>query len=229
MSNIYDGILRRLVQYRIALNLTQTDVGTIVGKTQSQFSKMELGKTVLSFADLKAMLQAGWDIDYLIVARERKVWTSSIAEFWDTKDTSIWENIKEVLFWAIGQMLTESGELKEKDIYCEYKLLKLIMAQKEKDSLLFELRSIIGISQTAMAERLGVNIKKYRDLERSITDLDAELLALVYESTACRPSLFFNQDNLETYLFNDLWNKLNVEAQKKIAVFMNYAINLRGV
>lgn len=229
MSNIYDGILRRLVQYRIALNLTQTDVGTIVGKTQSQFSKMELGKTVLSFADLKAMLQAGWDIDYLIVAKERKVWTSSIAEFWDTKDTSIWENIKEVLFWAIGQMLTESGELKEKDIYCEYKLLKLIMAQKEKDSLLFELRSIIGISQTAMAERLGVNIKKYRDLERSITDLDAELLALVYESTACRPSLFFNQDNLETYLFNDLWNKLNVEAQKKIAVFMNYAINLRGV
>lgn len=229
MSNIYDGILRRLIQYRTALNLTQTDVGMIVGKTQSQFSKMELGKTVLSFADLKAMLQAGWDIDYLIVAKERKVWTSSIAEFWDTKDTSIWENIKEVLFWAIGQMLTESGKLKEKDIYCEYKLLKLIMAQKEKDSLLFELRSIIGISQTAMAERLGVNIKKYRDLERSITDLDAELLALVYESTACRPSLFFNQDNLETYLFNDLWNKLNVEAQKKIAVFMNYAINLRGV
>lgn len=229
MSNIYEEILRRLIQYRMALKLTQTEAGTIIGKTQSQFSKVELGKTVLSYDDLYAMLQAGWDIDYLIVAKEGTVWTSRITEILDVNDAPVWEAVKEVLVWAIGQMLDKAGTLNEADIYCEYKLLKLITAQKETDSLLFELRSIIGISQTAMAERLGVNIKKYRDLERRLTDLDAELLALVYEDTACRPSLFFYQDDLETYLFNDLWNQLCTDRQKEIAVFMKHTINLRRI
>ena len=229
MCNNYDGILRRLSLYRLKKKLTQTDVAEMLGKTQSQFSKVELGKVVLSYKDLTAMLQAGWDIDFLITGKEKVFWKSTVTEISGLDDINTMSEVKDALVWALGQKISKIDAGYEKDALCEYRLLKRITTQGKGEFLLANLRSIVGASQIGMSERLGVNIKKYRDLEKRNTDLDAELLAQVYENTHCRPSMFFYQDNLEMYLLNNLWNRLDSDERDRLAIFMSYAISLRRV
>ncbi len=228
MSNIYDKILQRMIEYRNSLDLTQEQVGAILGKTQSQFSKIELGKTIISYDDLCLLLQADWDIDYLVTAKPQITWKKSVEDCFHVEKQH-WNELKEVLIWAIGQVIPDSRGIENKDIFCEYALLKRMVNHQKSDSLLLELRSISGIAQTAMAEQLGVNIKKYRDLERRVTNPDAELLALIYEMTSCRPSLFFYQDEMEEHILNDLWNQISEERQKKIILFVEYAARMRGI
>ncbi len=227
MSNIYDGILRRLIAYRTSLNLKQSDVSELINKNQSQLSKIELGKTILSYDDLEKMLEADWDIDYILIEEARTTWSAKIEESFNIQDILLWKDIKEVFVWGLRQALSDN--LTDAVICCELELLQAVIKREERISLLYELRKVTGMAQTVMAEKLGVNIKKYRDLERRITNPDAELLALIYEITSCRPSLFFYQDDIEKYLLNDLWNKISAEQRGEVTSFINHAITLRRI
>lgn len=227
MSNSYDGFLRRINQYRIQLNLTQAETSNLIGKTQSQFSKMELGKTIISYDVLEKLLKAGWDIDYIIIGKEKIAWESSLTDYLDSNVGEAWKDLKEVLIWILGQELCKNGGFEEKDTSCEYELLKLILNRSKRNSILAEIRSMEGITQMVMAEKLGVNIKKYRDLEKGNTEPDAELLSLIYEISFCRPSLFFFSESAEKYLLNNLWNKISGEKKNEIIPFLDHAIELR--
>ena len=66
MRSSYEDFLRRLNQYRMRLNMTQEAASSALGITQSQFSKMELGRTIMPYKALEALIGLGWDIDYLI-------------------------------------------------------------------------------------------------------------------------------------------------------------------
>lgn len=229
MSNIYDGILRRLFEYRTSLDLNQADVGEIIEKNQSQLSKIELGKTILSYEDLSKLAEAGWDIDYIIIEKEQAEWNTDIADSLDITDTELLRDIKDVLIWGIEHALLQENDCIEADVDCEIKLIKVMKIGDSSISLLSELRKATGILQQDMVEKLGVNIKKFRELERRIKDPDAELLALIYQMTFCRPSLFLNQDDMAGYLLNDLWNKLSPKKQEEVLSFVNHAISLRGI
>ena len=223
MSNIYDEILRRMIRYRTSLSLTQEQVSAIIGKTQSQYSKIELGKTILSFADLQNMRLEGWDIDYLITAKEGVRWTSVEAEALNKIGADKWQSLKPVIIWALGRVLARKDAFADRDVACEYELIQIVSLQGVTGSLLFELRNMAGMAQTVMAEKLGVNIKKYRDLERRITYPDAELLALIYGITSCKPSLFVHEEDLEEYLLMLLWNRITTSEQKEILAFIEHA------
>ena len=49
MRDKYDNFLHRLNQYRLRLNMTQEETSSELGVTQSQFSKMELGKIIIPY------------------------------------------------------------------------------------------------------------------------------------------------------------------------------------
>ena len=49
MRKRYEDFLGRLNQYRLYLNMTQEELSSALGITQSQFSKIELGKTVMPY------------------------------------------------------------------------------------------------------------------------------------------------------------------------------------
>lgn len=66
MSNHYEEFLKRLVQYRLQVNMTQEKIGQVLGITQSQLSKQELGKTIMTFHSLCILMDIGWDVDFLL-------------------------------------------------------------------------------------------------------------------------------------------------------------------
>ena len=59
MCDSYEKFLYRLNQYRIHLNLTQEETSIELGITQSQFSKMELGRSVVPFRIMELLLKMG--------------------------------------------------------------------------------------------------------------------------------------------------------------------------
>ena len=67
-----------------------------------------------------------------------------------------------------------------------------------------------------MAEKLGVNIKKYRMLEKKQTAPDAELLLRIYEVTGCKPSLLLDNGHVEKMIIDELWGQLTLPVQKEI-------------
>ena len=72
------------------------------------------------------------------------------------------------------------------------------------------------MAQIPMAEKLGVNIKKYRMLEKNEANPDAELLSRIYEVTGCKPSLLINYDDIENVVIDDLWSQIALPVQSQI-------------
>ena len=99
---------------------------------------------------------------------------------------------------------------------CEIGILKKRASEEKFESVLYEARKIAGIAQIPMSEKLGVNIKKYRKLEKEQLCPDAELLLRIYEETGCKPSLLFNCINVESLIINDLWNDITPPVRKSI-------------
>ena len=64
MNSYYEEFLKRLVQYRIRLNMTQETISRQLGITQSQLSKQELGKIIVPYKSLVSFMKMGWDVDF---------------------------------------------------------------------------------------------------------------------------------------------------------------------
>lgn len=228
MSNKYGDFLCRMNQYRMKMQLTQMEMSDLLGTTQSQFSKMELGKTIVSYDILYELYNTGWDVDYMIIGKEKIPWESDLSGILITSIGESWFDLMEVVVWGIGQIIGKEKNYFDSDIKYEYELLRSLLNRSTSNSILAEIRSIAGITQVAMAEKMGVNIKKYRDLEKGTSNPDAELLAIIYSISNCRPSIFFNTDshNMESHLMNDLWNSIKAEKQLELINFFGQAAKL---
>ncbi len=226
MGNSYDEFLCRLTRYRENVNLTQKDVSKLFGKDQSQFSKMELGKTVVPFEVLQGLKDAGWDIDYIITGREKIDIKSNFTHNFEEKNGKQWAYLKEVLIWILGHELNKNNSFSDEDTKSEYELLKQLLYTIQPGTTLLAVRNMLGISQITMSEKLGVNIKKYCQLEKGTKKPDAELLGMIYELAHCRPGIFMCQGEVSLYLIDCLWNRMEPWQQEEAATFLNYTISI---
>lgn len=65
MNGTYDDFLCRLKEQRKQLGLSQEQMAQRVHKTQSNYSKVELGLQRLSYEELKYLSESGIDIYYI--------------------------------------------------------------------------------------------------------------------------------------------------------------------
>lgn len=216
MHSSYEEFLQRLSQYRLHLNMTQEETGTVLGITQSQFSKMELGKTIVPYKSLERLLKEGWDIDYLVTGKESVQIESELTSLMLQAEDRNRQELLCAIAWFLEQGITKCVPDMSFETRCEIEVLKRRANGKETDSVLYEIRKISGISQIPMSEKLGVNIKKYRMLEKNKANPDAELLLRIYEVTGCKPSLLIDFGNVENVIINDLWQQIEYSVQEKI-------------
>lgn len=218
MHSSYEEFLQRLSQYRLRLNMTQKETSDVLGITQSQFSKMELGKTIVPYKSLERLLKEGWDIDYLVTGRESVQIDSELTSLILQVDDRYRHDFLYAVSWFLEQGITKCVSDMSFETKCEIEVLKRRAGGRETDSVLYEVRKISGISQIPMSEKLGVNIKKYRMLEKNKANPDAELLLRIYEVTGCKPSLLMDFANVENLIINDLWQQVEYSVQEKILI-----------
>lgn len=216
MRSGYEDFLQRLIQYRLYLNMTQEEISKVLEITQSQFSKMELGKTIVPYKSLKLLMKEGWDVDYLVTGKESVHNISELTELVietknDNRQEFLW-----VIAWFLEQAIAKCVPEISFETQCELEILKRKANGCKTDSVLYEVRKISGVSQIPMSEKLGVNIKKYRMLEKCKANPDAELLLRIYEVTGCKPSLLINFGNVENVIIDDLWQQIEYPVQEEI-------------
>ena len=216
MRSSYEDFLFRLIQYRLYLNMTQEETSNVLGITQSQFSKMELGKTIVPYKSLKCLMKEGWDIDYLVTGKETGRNESELISILREAEKEQRSELLYAVAWLLEQGISRSIPDLSFETKCELEILKSRTSGQNEDSVLYEIRKISGISQIPMSEKLGVNIKKYRMLEKRKIDPDAELLLRIYEVTGCKPSLLIDFSNIENVIIDDLWQQIERSVQKKI-------------
>lgn len=216
MHSSYEDFLQRLSQYRLYLNMTQEQTSKVLGITQSQFSKMELGKTIVPYKSLECLMKAGWDVDYLVTGKQSAQNVSELTNLMIQVEERDRQEFLCAVAWFLEQGIAKSVSDISFETKCEIEVLKRRANGRDTDSVLYEIRKISGISQIPMSEKLGVNIKKYRMLEKSKANPDAELLLRIYEETGCKPSLLIDFDNVENVIINDLWQQIEYSVQEKI-------------
>lgn len=188
----YGLIVQKLQEYRKTSQILQSEMAEYLNITQSEYSKIELGKTKLSYEVLSKLHKRGCDIDMLVIGVEESSVLPSLSKLYVESDSSKFISWLKLCEWAMEHWTKENGKGEE----IGSKLLKIFVNADSDMTALERLRQAYGgISQQEMADILGVNIKKYRRLEKGQTKLDAELMANIYEATKCRPSFFLDEEN----------------------------------
>lgn len=182
----YGLIVKKLQDFRKLSQLRQSEMAEYLDMTQSEYSKIELGKTKLSYEVLNKLHKQGCDIDMLIVGVEENSVLPTLSELYVESDTSKFISWLKLCEWAMEHWMKENG--KEETI-------GFVNADSNMTALEKLRQAYGGISQQEMADIIGVNIKKYRRLEKEQVKLDAELMSNIYEATKCRPSFFLDEDN----------------------------------
>lgn len=186
----YGLVVERFVAYRKKQNLIQKNVADIVDISQSEYSKLELGKEKIPYKILSKLYRHGWDIDMVVTGEAVEPLIQSIQNISSQCDEREFISALKLCEWAIerwSQDRTSNEPIGNK-------LLKIFVNDDSGLSQLEKLRKAFGVSQLQMAEIVGVNIKKYRALEKGRAQLDAELMANIYEATKCKPSYFMDEN-----------------------------------
>ncbi len=187
----YGLIVQKLQEYRKKSNILQNEMAEYLDMTQSEYSKIELGKTKLSYDVLDKLHKKGCDIDMLVIGQEQNAVLPSLSELYVESDAQKFISWLKLCEWAMERWVKEDNT--EASIGC--KLLKIYVNADSELTPLEKLRQACGgISQQEMADIIGVNIKKYRRLEKGLTRLDAELMSNIYEAMKCRPSFFLDEN-----------------------------------
>ncbi len=221
MNSYYEEFLKRLVQYRIRLNMTQETISRQLGITQSQLSKQELGKIIVPYKSLVSFMKMGWDVDYLLTGKSFRREESKLTDMLNDVEEVNYKPMLEFIAWTLARGIEKSASGLSMEDQCEICILKMKCNEDTDEPIMYEIRKIAGEAQIAMAERLGVNIKKYRALEKEQVFPDAELLLGIYEITGCRPSLFLMDDHIEDVIIDDLWSRVDSERRKEILAIIS--------
>ena len=187
MSAAYDDLLMRLVNERHRLALTQREMGRFMRMNQSNYSKVELGKRRLSYHELKYLCDSDIDMHYVFTGKrcgeKYQKYFGSLSYSQLLCVISIVTSVTELHCFfertdndRLSSVWTELARMTER-------------GQKLNRNFLGQIRKLLGHSQKEMAEMLGMDVKKLRELENGRCQPDSELLCRLYELFGLLPAI----------------------------------------
>ena len=217
----YDDMLKRLVTYRKSLGLLQKQIGGLIGLSQEQYSYLESGTTKITDKNLKAFSDVGMNIDYLLTGKNYDYSAEELdevlGEFDGTDRNFAMKMLAEVIVERFDRIdITERENVAEKNI----RLLTAISQSWNDFSMINFVREEQNCSQIEMAQRLGIGIKKYRDIERENRYPDAEILVNLYSMSGYQPTLFMNVQDRRLMAIKMIWVALKSDEKKNIINFI---------
>lgn len=221
----YNDVLDRLLQCRNEIAFTQEQMGSVLGVKQEQYSNVENGLLKLPDGHLRILKENGFNIDYIITGKYVEEEFGELGRIFEDME----EGQKELALKFPAELLLNKvkgyGQIEErKEKYVE--LLAAMLQNWEDFSMVRFVRKQIGISQMEMAARLGVGIKKYREIEKEIRYPDAEMLLDFYNMSGYRPSFFMNFVDRRLLALNEVWNMTRQQDQRMVMRLVRYAKQL---
>lgn len=225
MNTYYSEVPQRLCAYRNALEMTQKEMSERFGVQQDHYSRLENGKTLLSYRNLLCFMRSGGDIYYLITGKER--YTGVINVYLDNfKLLRDKVEIVKLILWATYQSIPYEKSNEIYEIKRAWKHIELIENEKKMNSIWRNIRKVERISQQRMAERLDINIKRYQRMENLRTKPDAEILHSLFFDLGYSPLVMMKQDMFYLDEINKIWDEFPEKTRERLEGVIEQGIKL---
>ncbi len=218
----YTDVLKRLVMYRKSLGLIQTELAEKVGIGQEQYSYIENGSVKISGHLLLEFMKVGFGTDELIAGRSYSYEADDLDRAINTIDT---EENKNFALKLLAELIVDKSRHRREHMNGEtadnMEMLDALSQSWNDFSMTQFVRTRLSLSQIEMAERLGLGIKKYRELERETIYPDAETLLSLYNMSNYQPMLFMNMSDRKIQIIKSIWCIFTPAEKEKL---LNYAV-----
>ncbi|MDE7268297.1 MAG: helix-turn-helix domain-containing protein [Lachnospiraceae bacterium] len=213
MSATYDEVLTRLKEQRCDLSMSQNEMARIVHMTQSNYSKVELSLRRLNFNELKYLCESPIDVYYIFTGfRSDNKYMDFIY------NSSYWELSRYIgIIYEIVDFNNKNDATgKWKKILKRMSCVPLIRGIQNSQNVFLELRHFMNLQQKKMAEKLGIDIKKFRDLEKGRNLPDSELIWRLYDSCYVSPTILLEDRKCMASEIATILDMIETEYQEKI-------------
>lgn len=227
MSSAYDKLLNRLNAYRKMQNMSQESMGSVMGITQSHYSKVENGKKIISGEELHNLDMNGIDVDYLVsgIKSPRTVLDDLMEACGREKKAELLQ----LIVWTIQQGMENAQIGGSAAVRCtrEIELLRYqVFPHTSEHTVWYRIRMANEMTQGEMAEALDVSVKRYREIEKGNTRASAEVVAALYENLGYLPSIILEEDVVNLSSLNIIWEEFEEELQKELEAFIRKGCGL---
>lgn len=212
----YEYVLERLAEFRKSLNLTQAEMAEKLNISQEQYSYLENGKVKITAEMLHVFSKMGLSVNYLITGREERGTGSRFAGMFEAAGNEEYKRkMKRLMVYLLNLIFISGAPERVNENDNGRDLLQYLEKCGGDFSMILYVRTKFHLSQIAMADELGVGIKKYRKLEKELIYPDAELLFVLWQKSGCQPILFLDICDRELYIIDLFWNMLSEEQTAK--------------
>lgn len=181
----YNDVLKRLREERCRFNFSQSELAEMLCMSQGNYSKIELGNRRLSYQELQYLCRTDLDVHYIFTGENcRREQTG------DLKGNSYLE-----LSFLVCMLHLILNLYKGKKTEMKWDLtlhtdtpVSLIVENYYSNNVFRTLRNAWNYSQYKMAQKLGIDVKKLRNLETGKILPDSELLYRLYMQFRVPPS-----------------------------------------
>ena len=210
MENSYLSVSNRLRIYREKLNETQNSMGSLLGVTQSHYSRLEDGKKVISYQNLQHFRANGGDVQFLITGEWVK--RGPIDEYLEKcRKVDDKEELLKLIIWAGRQ--GEQIENKRLELFDKSFLPKEI---RNLNKIWKAIRINENLTQIEMASLLDINIKRYRRIEKNQVLPDADILYSLYMKLGYSPLIVMDSDFFYLNKLNIVWKSFSEKTTRQL-------------
>lgn len=213
MNATYNDVLDRIKEERRRLSLSQKEMSRFVHMNQSNYSKVEVGGRRLNYFELKYLCESPADVQYIFTGQKSD---EKYKEFFMQFDYSQLINIYNIVS-SMSAARTGNASDNWKNIFIKTENL---CSKKEKRGagigIFLLARHLQNYRQLEMARMLGVDVKKYRELENGRNLPDSELVWQLYDLFYISPAITLkDRKSLVSSICFEMEN-FNEEMQKKV-------------
>lgn len=224
MYSRYDGVCKRLIEYRKEMNLSQIEMSNRFGVSQGYYSKLEQGTHTISFPNLQSFWKTGGDVYYLITGASYQLgiideYTKKCREEVDKIE------IEKIIIWLINQGIQREN-LVDFDFSRLWKYVVYAENKYKENNIWLNIRKTEELSQEKIARIIDIDVKRYRRLEKNIILPDADILVTVYQKLGYSPLMFIENELFCSDVINKMWNMLSIKLQTEFRNFLNDAVKI---
>ncbi len=213
MHIAYEDVLKRLKEERNRICWSQKEMSQCVRMSQSNYSKVELGLRRLNYYELKCLSESDVDLHYIYTGQKG---SDRYKDFFCNCSYSELICFISVIYSIVVLRCGKDSAGKWKSILEKIKYVPLIEDNQKPNNIFLMLRRLNDYQQQKMAEIVGVDVKKLRDLEKGRSLPDSELLCRLYDFFGIPPAVILkDKRGLESEISIFL-EMLNADDRKEI-------------
>lgn len=188
----YTNFLKRLREERTAHGLTQRDMGSRIGITQGHYSKAEQSIKRFTYQEMKRLAETELDLYYIYTGKKVRQPHKELFMRCSYRELLCYLNMTA----SIASCMYDEKKLTcEKDFYQRLRCVKCLSGVDDhfSETVFSLIRRLEKETQCGIAGQLGIDTKRYRQLERGNSLPDSELIWILYERYKVPPA-FVLQD-----------------------------------